>query len=60
MLNAKILNGRKRRSTHPGEMLREVVLPEIGMSQGEFASTRSLIGRELPNAKSKPNQRQLG
>lgn len=38
MPNSNILHGRKRRPTHPGEMLREVVLPEIGMSQGEFAT----------------------
>jgi addiction module HigA family antidote len=38
MLSTKILNGRKRRPTHPGELLREDVLPALGMSQGEFAS----------------------
>lgn len=32
-----MLNGRKRRPTHPGEILREDVLPETGLSQGEFA-----------------------
>lgn len=32
-----MLNNRKRRPTHPGEILREDVLPEIGMTQGEFA-----------------------
>jgi addiction module HigA family antidote len=32
-----MLNGRKRRPTHPGEVLREDVLPEIGLTQGEFA-----------------------
>lgn len=32
-----MLNGRKRRPTHPGEILREDVLPEIGVTQGEFA-----------------------
>jgi antitoxin HigA-1 len=31
------LNRRKRRPTHPGEILREDVLPETGLSQGEFA-----------------------
>lgn len=32
-----MLNRRKRRPTHPGEILREHVLPETGLSQGEFA-----------------------
>ena len=32
-----MLNNRKRRPTHPGEILREEVLPATGMSQGEFA-----------------------
>lgn len=32
-----MLNGRKRRPVHPGEILREDVMPEIGLSQGEFA-----------------------
>ncbi len=32
-----MLNGRKRRPTHPGAILREDVLPETGLSQGEFA-----------------------
>src|SRR5712692_5574230 len=37
-MNNKMLHGRKRRPTHPGAMLREIVLPEIGMNQGEFAA----------------------
>ena len=32
-----MLNGRNRRPTHPGEILREDVLPETGLTQGEFA-----------------------
>lgn len=32
-----MLNRRKRRPTHPGEILRQDVLPETGLSQGEFA-----------------------
>ena len=32
-----MFNGRKRRPTHPGEILREDVLPETGLTQGEFA-----------------------
>lgn len=36
-MNNKMLHGRKRRPAHPGAMLRDIVLPEIGMNQGEFA-----------------------
>lgn len=32
-----MLNNRKRRPTHPGEILREDILPELGMTQTEFA-----------------------
>lgn len=32
-----MLNGRKRRPTHPGEILREDVLPATKLTQGEFA-----------------------
>ncbi|MEW6212814.1 MAG: HigA family addiction module antitoxin [Acidobacteriota bacterium] len=32
-----ILNGRRRRPTHPGALLREVVLPAAGISQAELA-----------------------
>ncbi len=32
-----ILNGRKRRPTHPGALLREIVLPAAGISQTELA-----------------------
>src|SRR5712692_7191638 len=38
MLNSNILNGRRRRPTHPGEMLREIVLSALEMTQGEFAA----------------------
>jgi addiction module HigA family antidote len=31
------LNGRKRRPTHPGEALREDILPASGMSQAQLA-----------------------
>lgn len=33
-----MLNDRKGRPTHPGEVLREDVLPATGMTQGEFAA----------------------
>lgn len=32
-----ILNRRKRRPTHPGELLREEILPAIGLTQEAFA-----------------------
>jgi addiction module HigA family antidote len=32
-----ILNNRKRRPTHPGELLREEVLPHLAISQGHLA-----------------------
>ena len=31
------LRAKNRKPTHPGETLREDVLPELGISQGEFA-----------------------
>jgi addiction module HigA family antidote len=31
------LRNKKRAPTHPGALLREVVLPELGITQGEFA-----------------------
>jgi addiction module HigA family antidote len=32
-----MLNNRKRRPTHPGEILREDVLPAAGLTQDKFA-----------------------
>jgi len=34
----RILNGRKRRPTHPGEVLREDVIPSAGLTQAELAT----------------------
>jgi addiction module HigA family antidote len=42
-----MLNGRKRRPTHPGEILREDVMPEIGLSQGEFADLLGVSRRTV-------------
>lgn len=42
-----MLNRRKRRPTHPGEILREDVLPETGLSQGEFARLLGLSRRTV-------------
>ena len=33
----QILNGRKRRPTHPGALLRDEILPRLEMNQGELA-----------------------
>ncbi len=43
-----MLNNRKRRPTHPGEILREDVLPEIKLTQGEFAE-RLGVARKTVN-----------
>lgn len=37
MSNARSLRDPKRRPTHPGEVLREDVLPALRMTQGELA-----------------------
>jgi antitoxin HigA-1 len=42
-----MLNGRKRRPTHPGEILREDVLPATGLTQGEFASLLGVSRRTI-------------
>ncbi|MDQ3917795.1 MAG: HigA family addiction module antitoxin [Acidobacteriota bacterium] len=42
-----MLNNRKRRPTHPGEVLREDVLPELGLSQGDFAATLGVSRRTV-------------
>jgi len=38
---------RKRRPTHPGAFLREIVMPEIGMSQTEFAKRLGVSRRTI-------------
>ncbi len=43
-----ILNNRKRRPTHPGEILREEILPEVGMSQGGLAEALG-VSRQTVN-----------
>ena len=40
------LRRKKRAPTHPGALLREVVLPELGITQGEFAAR---LGRLMGN-----------
>lgn len=38
---------RTRRPTHPGAFLREIVMPEIGMSQAEFAKRLGVSRRTI-------------
>ncbi|HEX8651001.1 MAG TPA: HigA family addiction module antitoxin [Pyrinomonadaceae bacterium] len=42
-----MLNGRKRRPTHPGEVLREDVIPALNITQGEFARTLGVSRRTV-------------
>src|SRR5207253_1127924 len=42
-----IVNGRKRRPTDPGEILREDVLPAIGLTQAEFAEKLGVSRRTV-------------
>jgi antitoxin HigA-1 len=42
-----LLNGRKRRPTHPGEILREDVLPGTGLTQGDFAALLGVSRRTV-------------
>ena len=47
-MRADILNGRKRRPTHPGELLREEILPGIELSQERLAE-RLNVSRQTIN-----------
>lgn len=40
-------NNRKRRPTHPGEILREDVIPALNITQGEFARTLGVSRRTV-------------
>lgn len=42
-----MLNNRKRRPTHPGEILREDVLPAAGLTQGELARVLGVSRRTV-------------
>jgi addiction module HigA family antidote len=42
-----MLNNRKRRPTHPGELLREEILPATGLTQRELAKHLSISRRAL-------------
>ena len=37
LLHQQIMNGRQRRPTHPGELLREEVMPAAGLNQVQLA-----------------------
>jgi addiction module HigA family antidote len=43
----KSLRDPKRRPTHPGAILREDVLPELGITQGEFADRLGVSRRTV-------------
>jgi addiction module HigA family antidote len=42
-----ILNGKKRRPTHPGELIRDELLPQFGLSQGELADAIGVSRRTV-------------
>ena len=42
-----MLNGRKRRPTHPGELLREEVLPAAELTQAELAAQLGVSRRSI-------------
>ncbi len=42
-----MLNGRKRRPTHPGELLREEILPASGLTQIELAERLGVSRRTV-------------
>lgn len=42
-----MLNKRKRRPTHPGEILREDILPATGLTQAELAETLRVSRRTI-------------
>lgn len=44
---SKLLNGRRRRPTHPGAILREDVLPATGLTQGDFARVLKVSRRTV-------------
>jgi len=47
-MRTDVLNGRKRRPTHPGELLREEILPTIELSQERLAE-RLNVSRQTIN-----------
>src|SRR5262249_47932391 len=48
VMRTDVLNNRKRRPTHPGELLREEILPAIEMSQERLAE-RLGVSRQTVN-----------
>ena len=48
-MSANLLNNRTRRPTHPGELLREDVLPAAGISQLELARRMGVSRRTVYN-----------
>src|SRR5207249_1765321 len=48
MIRTEILNNRKRRPTHPGALLREEILPHVGLNQTQLADLLG-VGRQTIN-----------
>src|SRR5437763_299849 len=46
-MSKAILNGRRRRPTHPGAILREDVLPALRLTQGQFADVLGVSRRTV-------------
>ena len=44
---SNILNGRRRRPTHPGELIREELLPQFRLSQSELAAAVGVSRRTV-------------
>jgi len=42
-----MLNDRRRRPTHPGELIREDILPNLKLTQGEFADLLDVSRRTV-------------
>lgn len=47
MSNDEMLSNRKRRPTHPGEFLREDILPATGLTKQEFADRLGVSRRAI-------------
>ena len=46
-MNKESLNRRKRKPTHPGELLREEILPAAGITQGDLAKRMGVSRRTI-------------
>ena len=46
-MSTKMLNNRKRRPTHPGELLKEDILPAAGINQSDLAKRLGVSRRTV-------------